>query len=83
MATISKLANIAAASISKVANILKSAIDSVAGVLFSGTPASTSVVVAHTTIPYVSAYPWSSGFGTKYSNPGTLPSGQGNFVDFN
>jgi len=29
--------------------------------------------VAHFNSPYVTAYPWSSGFGTKYANPSTLP----------
>jgi hypothetical protein len=31
------------------------------------------VTAGNTTTPYTSAYPWSGGFGTKYSNPGTLP----------
>ena len=35
------------------------------------------IAVAHTTSPYASAYPWSSGFGSKYSNPATLPTGTG------
>jgi hypothetical protein len=30
----------------------------------------------------VSAYPWSSGFGTKYANPSTLPTGAGYGIDF-
>jgi hypothetical protein len=31
----------------------------------------------------VDAYPWSaSGFGTKFSNPATLPTGQGQGVAF-
>jgi hypothetical protein len=39
--------------------------------------------VAHTTSPGVSAYPWSSsGFGTKYTNPATLPAGNGLSVAF-
>jgi hypothetical protein len=32
--------------------------------------------------PFVTAYPWSSGFGTKYSNPATLPANNGLGVDF-
>jgi hypothetical protein len=30
----------------------------------------------------VTAYPWSSGFGTKYANPATLPAGIGRAVTF-
>jgi hypothetical protein len=31
--------------------------------------------------PFISAYPWSgSGFGTKFANPATLPTAQGNGV---
>ena len=42
------------------------------------------VVVAHGTTPFVTAYPWTSGtgFGTKYSNPATLPTGDGYGVAF-
>jgi len=41
------------------------------------------VAVAHDSNPYVSAYPWSdSGFGTKFSNPSTLPTGAGRGVAF-
>lgn len=42
------------------------------------------LAVAHTTSPYVTAYPWTvdTGFGTKYSNPGTLPAGNGKDVNF-
>ena len=40
------------------------------------------IAVAHGTSPYVTVYPWSSGFGTKYSNPGTLPAGTGRSVAF-
>jgi hypothetical protein len=39
------------------------------------------IIVAHTTTPFVSAYPWSAGFGTKYANPGTLPAGNAEDVD--
>ena len=33
------------------------------------------IAVAHNATPFVTAYPWSSstGFGTKYTNPATLP----------
>ena len=36
-----------------------------------------AIAVGHATTPYVSVYPWSSGFGTKYANPATLPLGFG------
>jgi hypothetical protein len=52
------------------------------GVAFS--PAGTGIAIAHSTTPFVSAYPWSvSGFGTKFSDPGTLPAGTGYGVAFN
>ena len=31
------------------------------------------IAVAHSLSPYVAAYSWDSGFGTKHSNPSTLP----------
>ena len=40
------------------------------------------IAVAHDLSPFVTAYPWSSGFGTKYTNPGTLPAGTGRSVAF-
>jgi hypothetical protein len=42
------------------------------------------IAVAHYTSPFVSAYPWTpgTGFGTKYANPGTLPTGIGYGVAF-
>ena len=40
------------------------------------------IAVAHTTSPFISVYPWSSGFGTKYANPATLPTGFGRSVAF-
>ena len=41
------------------------------------------IAVAHGTSPFISAYPWSSsGFGTIYANPATLPTGGGNGVAF-
>ena len=43
-----------------------------------------SIVVAHSTSPYVTGWPFSSGgFGTKYSNPSVLPTGTCNNVVFN
>ena len=44
--------------------------------------ATSFVVITHNTTPFVTAYPWSSGFGTKYANPATLPAGTGNGVAF-
>jgi hypothetical protein len=33
-----------------------------------------AIAIAHANTPFISAYPWSvSGFGTKFSDPGTLP----------
>ena len=41
------------------------------------------LAVAHLTTPYITAYPWSgSGFGTKFANPATLPTGDGQGVAF-
>jgi len=49
----------------------------------TGAAQETFIAVAHSTTPFVSAYPWSgSGFGTKFSNPGTLPASTGNGVAF-
>jgi hypothetical protein len=34
------------------------------------------LAVAHNALPFITVYPWSgSGFGTKYANPATLPTG--------
>jgi hypothetical protein len=42
-----------------------------------------AIAVVHNTTPFVSAYPWSgSGFGTKYADPATLPTGAGRGVAF-
>lgn len=35
---------------------------------------STDIALAHNGFPYITAYPWSNGFGTKYADPSTLPS---------
>jgi len=48
------------------------------------------IAVAHNTSPFISVYPWNgsgfiingSGFGTKYADPGTLPTGNGTGVAF-
>jgi hypothetical protein len=41
------------------------------------------IAVAHPTTPFISAYPWSNiGFGAKFTNPATLPTGNGNGVAF-
>ena len=40
------------------------------------------IAVAHGTSPYISVYPWDSGFGTKYTDPSTLPTGIGIGVAF-
>ncbi len=42
------------------------------------------IAIAHQSIPYVSVIDWSSafGFGAKYANPATNPTGQGNGVSF-
>lgn len=42
-----------------------------------------SIAVATYNTPYVSAYPWSSGFGTKYADPSTSVGGVGRDVAFN
>jgi hypothetical protein len=36
-------------------------------------PDGADLVVGHNTSPYITAYSWSSGFGTKYADPSTLP----------
>jgi len=49
----------------------------------ASTPTAKYIAVAHDNSPYISAYPWSSsGFGTKYSDPGTLPTNTGRGVAF-
>ncbi len=42
------------------------------------------LAIAHSTTPFITTYPWSetTGFGVKYANPASLPSGNGNGVDF-
>lgn len=45
------------------------------GFFYTYTPLVQDVVAAHTTSPFVTTYAWTdgSGFGSKYTNPGTLP----------
>jgi hypothetical protein len=51
------------------------------GVAFNAT--GDAIAVTNGFTPYISAYPWSvSGFGTKFADPATLPTGQGNGVAF-
>ena len=52
------------------------------GAAGTGGGAEFDLAVAHYTSPYISVYPWSSGFGTKYSDPSTLPTGSGRGVAF-
>ena len=53
---------------------------SVGSVDFS--PDGANIAVSYFTSPYISVYPWSSGFGTKYADPATLPAGAGYAVTF-
>ena len=44
---------------------------------------SAAIAVSHSSSPYITAYPWSSsGFGSKYSDPATLPTNVGYNVAF-
>ena len=42
------------------------------------------IAISHSTDPYVSAYPWApgAGFGVKYADPATKPTGTGRGVAF-
>ena len=40
------------------------------------------LAVAHGGSPYITIYPWSAGFGTKYADPAVLPTGTGYGVRF-
>ena len=57
-------------------------LNNIAGVIASSKPLLVYIAVSHSTSPYVTAYPWSAGFGTKYANPATLPTGDGRGVAF-
>ncbi len=51
----------------------------------SSSNAGDAIAVAHTSSPYISAYPWddtTGSFGTKYANPATLPTLNGRDVAF-
>src|SRR5512139_1534205 len=51
--------------------------------LFSSGAQANVLAVAHYTSPYITAYEFSAtGFGTKYTNPATLPAGGCNDVSF-
>ena len=58
-------------------NTLKALQGAAGGGSYSG-----DIAVSHDTSPYISVYPWSSGFGTKYSDPSTTPTGTGYGVAF-
>ena len=47
-------------------------------------PFGNPIAIAHTTTPFISAYAWSSstGFGTRFFDPATLPTGTGNDLAF-
>ena len=40
------------------------------------------IAIAHQGTPFISVYPWSSGFGTKYADPSTAVAGDGRSVAF-
>ena len=40
------------------------------------------IIVPHNTTPFVTAYPWTTGFGVKYADPATLPGSAGLSADF-
>ena len=52
------------------------------GAAGAGFVAKFDLAVATPSTPYVNVYPWNSGFGTKYSNPSTLPAGNAYGVAF-
>jgi hypothetical protein len=45
-------------------------------------PAGNNVAITHGSTPFVTAYPFTTAFGTKYANPASLPAGGGNGVAF-
>jgi len=49
---------------------------------FKSVSPSRYIAIAHATTPFISTYPWSAGFGAKYADPATLPTGTGNGVAF-
>ena len=52
--------------------------------ILSGFNNNSTLAVAHSTTPFLTVYPFNdvTGFGTKYSNPATLPPGNGYGVTF-
>ena len=50
---------------------------------YTSGPTVSSIIVSHTTTPYIGAYQWSNGFGTKYANPAILPTGNGTSIALN
>lgn len=46
------------------------------------TPSQDAIAISYSASPYVYAWPFSDGFGTRYSNPITLPTGTGYKVRF-
>ena len=45
-------------------------------------PNGNDIAIAHDVTPFITVYPWSSGFGTKYSNPAILPTGNADDVEY-
>jgi hypothetical protein len=45
-------------------------------------PDGDAVAVAHTTSPFVTAYPWTGSFGVKVADPATLPTGNAEHLAF-
>jgi hypothetical protein len=44
------------------------------------TPDGKEIAVSHGDSPRISTYPWNPGFGTKYADPATLPTGSGEWI---
>jgi len=51
------------------------------GVTFN--PSGTAIAMGGASSPFIHAYPWSSGFGTKYANPASVPNNPIISVKFN
>lgn len=52
----------------------------------SGIVSNKTLIAAHNVSPYITAYPFNMGFGSKYANPASIPTatgGQANSVTFN
>ena len=50
--------------------------------MIAWSPNDDDIAIANNNNPRLHVYPWASGFGTKYSNPDTIPTGDCNAVDF-